>query len=198
MSATVVQGGGDLDTLSPQRIRITEPRKVCPAFYNPLVKVHANICPFPPWYKGEIGNPLPKRPRIIQLRKVYASFYNTPAEIHANSCPQRGTRGNLDIPPVAQDFWTKDSTLSIPAGEVHANSCPHHGTRGKGFAHKLYVYVMTLRTKMVVDHLLWDPSPMNMVIRRHKNYWAKKKAKSQTVQIMLAVPFSGNTWKLCW
>ena len=147
--------------------------------------------------KGEIGNPLPKRPRIIQLRKVYASFYNTPAEIHANSCPQRDTRGNLDVPPVAQDFWTKDSTLSIPAGEVHANSCPHHGTRGKGFAHKLYVYVMTLRTKMVVDHLLWDPSPMNMVIRRHKNYWAKKKAKSQTVQIMLAVPFSGNTWKLC-
>lgn len=92
MSATVVQGGGDLDTLSPQRIRITEPRKVCPAFYNPLVKVHANICPFPPWYKGEIGNPLPKRPRIIQLRKVYASFYNTPAEIHANSCPPSGSR----------------------------------------------------------------------------------------------------------
>ena len=183
MSDTVIQGGGDLDTVSPQRLRITEPRKVCPAFYNLLVKVHANICPFPPWYKGEIGNPLPQRPRIIQLRKVYASFYNTPAEIHANSCPQRGTRGNLDIPPVAQDFWTKDSTLPNPAGEVHANSCPHHGTRGKGFAHKLYVYVMTLRTKMVVDHLLWDPSPMNMVIRRHKNYLAKKKQKAKQYKL---------------
>ena len=67
---------------------------------------------------------------------------------------------------------------------------------GRGFAHKVYVYVMTLGTKMVVDHLLWDPGPMNVVIRRHKSYLAKKNAKRQTAQIMLAVLFSGNTGKL--
>ena len=46
---------------------------------------------------------------------------------------------------------------------------------------------------MVLNHLLWDPGLMNVVIRRGKNYLTKKNAKSQTVQIMLAVLFSGNT-----
>ena len=30
---------------------------------------------------------------------------------------------------------------------------------------------------MVLNHLLWDPGPMNVVIRRGKNYLAKKKCK---------------------
>lgn len=53
----------------------------------------------------------------------------------------------------------------------------------RGFAHKLYVYVMTLGTKMVLNHLLWDPGPMNVVIRRQKNYLAKKMQKAKQYKL---------------
>ena len=103
--------------------------------------------------------------------------------------------GIWTFPQWLRIFETKDSTLPLITlrEKYMQTSVPTMVQGGRGFAHKLYVYVMTLGTKMVVDHLLWDPGPMNVVIRRHKSYLAKKNPKRQTVQIMLAVLFSGNT-----
>ena len=120
-------------------------------------------------------------PRIIQLRKVYASFHNTLAEIHANSCPQSGTRGIWTFPQWLRIF---DPRPSITLREKYMQTHVPTMVQGRrGFAHKLYVYVMTLGTKMVLNHLLWDPGPMNVVIRRQKNYLAKKIQKAKQYKL---------------